>query len=297
MLFDVIIPTYNNLEELKKCLSGLDIQTMKDFIVWICVDGSTDGTQQYLSNTNYTFKFSVLEHKDFKNHGRAATRNLALPFLVSDNIAFLDSDLIPNYNFLEAHLQYVKSGFISLGKLNYSDTQNVWTQYAMSRGKGLYEHDTTIDYKYLETGNAAMPKLYFSKCGGFDENFKGYGGEDNELAFSIHEKFSYSKTISNHLAITSGTLGKELLKALEERRSFAQTNLPFLIQKHPNNTDVFNYNFLVSRLGRFLFSSLKILSFSKLSTKEKFISKLPFRNKLIHLLVFYYMYEGLHQKK
>ena len=48
MSFDIIIATYNNLEELTKCLKSFEKQTYKEFNVFVCVDGSTDGTLNYL---------------------------------------------------------------------------------------------------------------------------------------------------------------------------------------------------------------------------------------------------------
>jgi glycosyltransferase involved in cell wall biosynthesis len=45
----VITPTYNNLPELRQCLKALSQQTYTDFVAYVCVDGSTDGTLEYLS--------------------------------------------------------------------------------------------------------------------------------------------------------------------------------------------------------------------------------------------------------
>jgi glycosyltransferase involved in cell wall biosynthesis len=98
----VIIPTYNNLPELRQCLKALSQQTYTDFVAYVCVDGSTDGTLEYLSSQPYEF-VKVLTHPDGRNHGRNAARNLALPYLHQHRwVAFLDSDSIPLPNWLEA---------------------------------------------------------------------------------------------------------------------------------------------------------------------------------------------------
>ena len=48
MLISVVIPTYNRLSILKKCLDALENQSLKveihDFEIVIVDDGSTDGT-------------------------------------------------------------------------------------------------------------------------------------------------------------------------------------------------------------------------------------------------------------
>lgn len=46
-LFDIIIPTYNNYEELKNCLVAFEHQTIKNFRVFVCIDGSTDETLSF----------------------------------------------------------------------------------------------------------------------------------------------------------------------------------------------------------------------------------------------------------
>ena len=94
--FDVIVPTYNNINELKQCLSGLESQTFKDFHVFICVDGSTDDTMKYLEETSLNLIIKTLTHPNYENKGRNPTRNLVLPHLKSQYIFMIDSDVRPH---------------------------------------------------------------------------------------------------------------------------------------------------------------------------------------------------------
>lgn len=102
----VVIPTYNNLAELRYCLAALAQQRYRDFTAYVCVDGSTDETLAYLHAVEEELPFlRVLTHPDGRNHGRNAARNLALPYLPAHKwVAFLDSDSVPLPDWLEQFL-------------------------------------------------------------------------------------------------------------------------------------------------------------------------------------------------
>src|SRR5688572_15008687 len=93
MTVDIVMPTYNNVQQLVVALSALAVSEMGAFTVLVCVDGSTDDTLEYLAQTSFPFSVRVLNHADGKNHGRAAARNLALPHLVAEFTLMLDSDM------------------------------------------------------------------------------------------------------------------------------------------------------------------------------------------------------------
>ena len=93
MLFSIVIPTYNNLDELRRCLAALDRLENRDFEVLVGVDGSTDGTRDFLESYAPKFPFYHLYHPGGVNQGRSATRNLALGQLSGKYTLFLDSDM------------------------------------------------------------------------------------------------------------------------------------------------------------------------------------------------------------
>ena len=107
--FDVIIPTFNNLPDLKQCLEGFSKQTFKDFRVIVCVDGSTDGTNEYLDSEKFEFSLLKLTHPNGINMGRDETRNLALPEINSKFLLFIDSDIFSSENLLLKHYDLLKT--------------------------------------------------------------------------------------------------------------------------------------------------------------------------------------------
>ena len=88
--FSIILPTYNDLENLKKSIRSIDRQTYKNFELIIVNDGSNDDTKLYLSKLNIPYiKVVNLE----KNSGGPATaRNTGIANSSGMWLCFIDSD-------------------------------------------------------------------------------------------------------------------------------------------------------------------------------------------------------------
>ncbi|NMG58312.1 glycosyltransferase family 2 protein [Geitlerinema sp. P-1104] len=187
MFFTVIIPTYNRLPILKKCLQGLEQQQltppMAGYEVIVVDDGSNDGTWEWLDS--YQTKICQLRCFQQKNAGPAAARNLGLDQAKGDIIVFIDSDLVVTENFLQAHAQGLKQGMETLGH------QRLFT-YGAVINTCNFDNPTAEPYKltdfsaaYFATGNVAIPKHLLDKVGNFDTRFKQYGWEDLELGVRL----------------------------------------------------------------------------------------------------------------
>ena len=250
-IFDVIIPTYNNLSELKECLHGFTQQTLTNFRVILCVDGSTDGTQDYLNSTSFLFTHIVVEHPDKLNHGRNPTRNLALPYITAKYICFFDSDIIPNAELLAEHYkQLTQCNCISVGDVHYTNTAtNLWAAYAQSRGKNKYQHGDNIPYYYMATGNCAHNAQYFVALNGQDPQITKYGGGDTEYAIRLHKQFHQPVVFTQH-AFGTSEMNKITEQALQQMEEFGKVNLPYIHKKHPDVPQIFGLQILQSTTFR-----------------------------------------------
>lgn len=86
----VIVPTYNRAAEIGRCLESLVKQTIADFEVIVCDDGSTDGTADVV--TTFRDRLDLTFHWSENFGGPARPRNLGLELARGDYVAFLDSD-------------------------------------------------------------------------------------------------------------------------------------------------------------------------------------------------------------
>lgn len=240
VLFSVVIPTFNNQAELRRCLEALCRQTCADMEVLVCVDGSKDGTLEWLSTWKAPFPMKVLCHDDAANHGRAAARNLALPHLAGDFTLFLDSDMALLPDALAAHADLLRSPqSISIGTVHYLNAMNnPWARYTAERGVGKFRHGELVPYLYFITPNTAVPTSWILQMNGFDENLRTYGGEDTELGYRLHRSFRPS-FIFNTRAIAETIQDKPLRVALKQLRRYGENGLTYMVRKHPEMKSVF----------------------------------------------------------
>ena len=287
--FDVVIPTCNNLQELKACLRGLARQTLQGFRVLVCVDGSQDGTIEYLTDSRFPFVLQTLMHPGGIRKGRAATRNLCLPFLRSKYVCFLDSDIRPAEGLLEAHLNLMeKEDCMSLGEILYTVSGDASVSfYLQSRGRGKYKHGDSIPGYGLTTGNVAFQARHFIQARGMDERFGlSYGGEDTDLGYRL-SKTNRLKTIVNKMAMGHVLYEKPLSNWMHQLQEFGQTNLHYLRKKHPELVELFRMDLLESRspIGWVIRIFIHPTFCANL---EKTIPVVPriVRNQILHVLVF-----------
>ncbi len=86
----VVIPVYNRAWELQRALKSLADQTLRDFEVIVCDDGSTEDVRSVV----YSFmgRLSLSYRRIDNSGGPACPRNTAVSIAKGDWISFLDSD-------------------------------------------------------------------------------------------------------------------------------------------------------------------------------------------------------------
>lgn len=232
-LIDVVVPTYDNLGDLKKCLSALQDQRLPGLRVLICVDGSTDGTLEYLGQSTAGLAVEVLQHPDGRNRGRASARNLALPHLASEFVLFLDSDMRLAHDAAATHLDLLtRTDCVSVGDVAYlNQADNLWARYIGSRGKNKYGAGARLQPADFVTANCAMRTAHLQSLGGFDVTLQGYGGEDTELAFRLTGELGLP-LIFNPGARAETVERKSVEDGLAQLREFARTSLGPIRARH-----------------------------------------------------------------
>ena len=188
MFISVVIPTYNRLPILKKCLLALENQHFKDskvsgYEVVLVDDGSTDDTLKWVANNQPQLPHVTVYQQD--HQGAAAARNLGVAKAKGDTIIFIDSDLVVTEKFLQAHADALVAGE---QKLN---SDRLFT-YGWVINTNNFVNPTSEAYKitdfsaaYFATGNVAIARKWLEKAGLFDTGFQLYGWEDLELGVRL----------------------------------------------------------------------------------------------------------------
>ena len=101
-MWSIVIPTYNRLPILQKCLQAMEAQDFtQPYEIVVVDDGSTDGTVEFLQSHTNEFPHVKLF---LQNHeGAAIARNTGIDLAQGETIVFIDSDLVVTPIFLSAH--------------------------------------------------------------------------------------------------------------------------------------------------------------------------------------------------
>lgn len=89
-LVTVIIPIYNIIEYLPRCVESVKNQTYRNLEIILVDDGSTDGTGELCDSLALSDPRIMVLHK--KNGGSSSARNMALEIANGQVIGFVDSD-------------------------------------------------------------------------------------------------------------------------------------------------------------------------------------------------------------
>lgn len=294
MKFSVVIPTYNNKEELLSCLKGFSNVEGPEFEVHVCVDGSTDGTEKALEDLQLPYPLWVWHHPGKVNRGRSATRNLALASIKGEYSLFLDSDMIPEVDFLQRHEEVLAAGnTVSIGAIRYlNEAENLWARYTSERGVGKFEQGAEVPFNYFITANTAIPSRFFKDVGGFDEAISHYGGEDMELGYRIHLKYQPT-FVYNPASLVTTVQPKPLETALEQLFEYGSTGLRYITQKHPGLKHIYWVEKCDSKaLKDRMFEGLTSPFFCKIAKGMMKVSPYFLKKTLINYLVISHVHQG-----
>lgn len=90
MKISVIVPVYNTLEYLERCVDSIRRQTYENLEIILVDDGSTDGTGALCDSLASRDRRIRVYHKE--NGGASSARNFGIWNAIGDYIGFVDSD-------------------------------------------------------------------------------------------------------------------------------------------------------------------------------------------------------------
>ena len=230
----IIIPVRNQKESLLMALTSLrrQIKSPKTFEIVICDDGSTDGTGDVVKKLRYPIFF-----KYFRNDpplGRAANRNLGYERSSGQNLIFLDGDMVPSEKYIEAMLSTKPADMVKLGDVKPppEEKPDRLEKYLYSRGRFSKRYkDVFLPGRLFTSNNFFISRENFSRVGGFDPNFKSWGGEDIDLGLRLEAS---RISIKNELAALTYHHHKRTVESLtRDFFDFGRNSFEYLCKKHP----------------------------------------------------------------
>ncbi len=183
MFLSVVIPTYNRLPILKKCLLSLERQKIfnevDQFEVLVVDDGSIDGTCNWIEQNLELFPHISLIKQDHSGPGIA--RNTGVDNARGDVIVFIDSDLVVIDSFLENHAACLRKNWLRKEDRRCFTYGAVVNTSNFNNPTAEPHKFSDLSWAYFATGNVAIDKNVLKQSGLFDPSFRLYGWEDLEL--------------------------------------------------------------------------------------------------------------------
>jgi len=281
-LFSIIIPLFNKEDHIDTTLKSALNQTFTDFEILIVNDGSTDKSEEKVSD----FKDDRIQYFSKMNEGVSATRNFGISKASGKYIAFLDADDLWRLDFLQNMslliLQFPDEKVFSSAIEVEIDGKIFEASYSIPKN----EKPQLIDFfegssnqTALFTSSAVFKKSVFNQVGNFDTNLKT--GEDIDLwiRIGLQHKVVFSWKIGARYCEAKNSLSKNNIDYAEKSDFLKYSKL------ESNNENLRKYldlnRFSLALKAKMANQNLqfhrfkKLIDLKNLSWKQKIVLQLP----------------------
>lgn len=207
----IVVSTYNRPDALELCLESILKQTHLPDEIVVADDGSGEPTRQLIQSIQQSSSVPVVHiWQPDDGYQLARIRNRAFAAAGGQYLMQVDGDLILEKNFVLDHLKMSRRGrFVSgtrtmmdaeltgklLRKEVSADAIGQYTQHLQKKHNAIRSGPLRVlsyiiernsrNYRYVLGCNMAFWKEDLMKVNGYNESFKGWGKEDNELAVRL----------------------------------------------------------------------------------------------------------------
>lgn len=221
MRISIIVPVYNRIENLKYLIYCLKRQTSQIDELIIADDGSSVDVVNFLkkevNDLNSTVKYIWQKDLGFR---KTRALNNAVKEARGEILIFLDQDVILPFNFIEIIKKNMKKEYFlpfkiywmnenerknfNKEKFEYSDLilrkeeiKKIKKQILMSKIKNIKYYLGLKDRGSNIVGAAfSLFKDDYIKVNGFDEEYRGWGKEDDDISWRLYKAGLKSRHIS-----------------------------------------------------------------------------------------------------
>lgn len=208
----LIITCYNRVHLLKNALISLKSQSVKLYELILSDDGSKEdivsGIKDLVKDFLFPVKFIQQENKGFR---LAKCRNNGAREATGDYLIYLDQDLIFSKNFLRTFISNIRKNYFSVGypiRLTEKQTGKLTEVIKSCDYDSIIsaeQHQTIVKQYNKDLFYRMLHKLHLRKIGpklrggvagffkndfievnGYDENYIGWGNEDDDLGRRFH---------------------------------------------------------------------------------------------------------------
>ncbi len=247
----IVVCNYNLLEHLKITIPEIKRLSPNSELI-LSDDCSNDGSQQWAESCGF---FNDIYLKQIREPYCLCTiRNEGIRLSTRSHIILLDSSCFPSTRFFSSHIEVLNSNpkVISQGIVKWMKD---WSLPQQEETVFIKDKIVKTGWKYALGGNLAFSKDIWTSLGGFDENFNGsYGWEDNDFVLRAEKSgcsvFTHEMSFVFHLkhnptcqeAVDNKVRNFELMSKKHDLLKFLQTEIMQEVQKiqKSGNSDFFS---------------------------------------------------------
>lgn len=247
----IIVPIYNEEENLKKCIDSLINQTYPELEIILLNDGSTDKSKEIINS--YKDKRIIAIHKE--NTGIGDTRNIGIKKSTGDYIMFVDSDDYIELNCIEKLMHIIESEQSDIVMFNY---------YLETPSKRIEIKLPLNGSTSLKEDHNLLTKIHLGPC---TKIFKSTLIKENENYFPLYLKYEDVPVVVNavinaqKISFSSEFLYHYVIKKSGEtitrnEKIFDIITICAMVEKIiKDNKDIEKTNFFVKTLSYYLKNS------------------------------------------
>jgi len=225
MKLTVVVTTFNRAASLEKVLWSLNAQTRLPDEVVVSDDGSSQDVHQSLKRYADSLSFDlVFVRQEDRGFRLARCRNNGVRAASGDYIVFLDQDIVATPGYLDLYARHAKpaeflvaypvmlderqSDALSLETIRRGDCAVVASGDQLGKVRSQYRKDTFYRFLRRVSGRGSRPKVRggafgvsmadFARVNGFDENYVGWGAEDDDLGRRLYKAGVKGRTVFLH---------------------------------------------------------------------------------------------------
>ncbi|MFN7926412.1 MAG: glycosyltransferase [Blastocatellia bacterium] len=179
----VVICAYNSASTMEDCLSSLQRLRYPNYEVIVVNDGSRDATPEIARR----YPFQLI---NIPNGGLSAARNLGLQAATGEIVAYTDSDVRVDEDWLSFLVQpFLTSDVVGVGGPNIVPTDDDWVSQCVAHSPGGPTHVLLNDTiaEHIPGCNMAFRKWALDEIGGFDPTYTK-AGDDVDICWRLQAR-------------------------------------------------------------------------------------------------------------
>lgn len=197
----VVIPVFNDLQGLQKCISALILQTYeKNLFEIIVIDNGSDKTPKLSnmpsSSVNIRIAFC-------QKPGSYAARNVGAKVAQGEVIAFTDADCLPDPDWIRNGVTTLNNSgqnYIVGGEIKLLQSQHPTAVELYQCLTGFAQKENIELRRFTATANLFVNKQHFIQIGEFDEDL--LSGGDREWCWRA-EKLGFKLIYAQHASVST----------------------------------------------------------------------------------------------